>query len=225
MKRIIPIIVIWISSCTAILSAQEFRYDGGLAGGISCYMGDANQVSPWHRPGAAMSGVFRFLLNYRWSVKTDFSAMQFSGDTRDFDNRFPNGNDYSFESWQYRLGGQVEFNFFNYGIGYSYQGLKRISPYLLAGAGVGYSTVDGGYVSVDGSLGVGVRYKIAPRWNISLEFAMHKTLGDSFDGKSLSDPYNIKSSVLKNTDWFSTTLFSITYEFGRKKEICNNDNR
>ena len=54
---------------------------------------------------------------------------------------------------------------------------------------------------------------------------MHKTLGDSFDGKSLSDPYNIKSSVLKNTDWFSTTLFSITYEFGRKKEICNNDNR
>ena len=144
MKKIIPIIVIWISSCTAILSAQEFRYDGGLAGGISCYMGDANQVSPWHRPGVAMSGVFRFLLNYRWSVKTDFSAMQFSGDTRDFDNRFPNGNDYSFESWQYRLGGQVEFNFFNYGIGYSYQGLKRISPYLQAGAGVGYSTVDGG---------------------------------------------------------------------------------
>ena len=104
MKRIIPIIVIWISSCTAILSAQEFRYDGGLAGGISCYMGDANQVSPWHRPGVAMSGVFRFLLNYRWSVKTDFSAMQFSGDTRDFDNRFPNGNDYSFESWAISVG-------------------------------------------------------------------------------------------------------------------------
>ena len=98
MKRIIPIIVILISSCAATLSAQEFRYDGGLAGGISCYMGDANQVSPWHRPGVAMSGVFRFLLNYRWSVKTDFSAMQFSGDTRDFDNRFPNGNDYSFET-------------------------------------------------------------------------------------------------------------------------------
>lgn len=166
-----------------------------------------------------------FLLNYRWAVKTDISAMQFSGDTRDFDNRFPNGSDYSFESWQYRLGGQIEFNFFNYGMGYSYLGTKRLSPYLLAGVGVGYSTVGGGYVSFDASLGAGVKYKIAPRWNISLEFAMHKTLGDSFDGKALADPYHIESSVLKNTDWFSTTLFSITYEFGRKKEICNNDNR
>ena len=206
MKKIIPIIVIIMSS-TAVLSAQDFRYDAGIAGGISCYMGDANQVSPWHRPGAAISGVFRFLLNYRWAVKTDISAMQFSGDTRDFDNRFPNGSDYSFESWQYRLGS------------------KRLSPYLLAGVGVGYSTVGGGYVSFDASLGAGVKYKIAPRWNISLEFAMHKTLGDSFDGKALADPYHIESSVLKNTDWFSTTLFSITYEFGRKKEICNNDNR
>ena len=110
-------------------------------------------------------------------------------------------------------------------MGHSYLGTRRISPYLLAGVGAGYSTVDGGYFTVDGSLGVGVKYKLAPRWNISLEFAMHKTLGDSLDGKALDDPYNIKSSVLKNTDWFSTTLFSITYEFGRKKEICNNDNR
>ena len=62
MKKIIPIIVIIMSS-TAVLSAQDFRYDAGIAGGISCYMGDVNQVSPWHRPGAAISGVFRFLLN------------------------------------------------------------------------------------------------------------------------------------------------------------------
>ena len=48
MKKIIPIIVIIMSS-TAVLSAQDFRYDAGIAGGISCYMGDANQVSPWHR--------------------------------------------------------------------------------------------------------------------------------------------------------------------------------
>lgn len=49
-------------SSTAVLSAQDFRYDAGIAGGISCYMGDANQVSPWHRPGAAISGVFPFFV-------------------------------------------------------------------------------------------------------------------------------------------------------------------
>ena len=40
MKKIIPIIVIIMSS-TAVLSAQDFRYDAGIAGGISCYMGFA----------------------------------------------------------------------------------------------------------------------------------------------------------------------------------------
>lgn len=39
MKKIIPIIVIIMSS-TAVLSAQDFRYDAGIAGGISCYMGE-----------------------------------------------------------------------------------------------------------------------------------------------------------------------------------------
>ena len=34
MKKIIPIIVIIMSS-TAVLSAQDFRYDAGIAGGIS----------------------------------------------------------------------------------------------------------------------------------------------------------------------------------------------
>ncbi len=223
MKRIIPIIMILISS-VATLSAQDFRFDAGVAGGIGSYMGDANQVSPWQRPGAAVSGVFRFLLNYRWTVKTDISAIQLSGDTRENDNKFPNGVNYSFKGWLYRAGGQVEFNFFKYGVGPSYQGAKRFTPFLLAGIGMGYSTVEGGYFSFDGALGAGVRYKIAPRWNISLEFAMYKTLGDGFDGKALSDPYEVKSSVLKNTDWFSTTLFSITYEFGVKKGICNNNN-
>ena len=41
-----------------------------------------------------------------------------------------------------------QFNFFNYGMGYSYLGTKRLSPYLLAGVGVGYSTVGGGYPKV-----------------------------------------------------------------------------
>ncbi len=223
MKRIIPIICILLSSFT-IATAQNYRFDAGLLGGISGYMGDANQVSPWHRPGPAFGGSFRFILNYRWAVRTDFSAMRYSGDTSDFDNRFPEGENYSFKSWQYRLGGQIEFNFFNYGMGMAYEGTKRFSPYLLAGLGVGYSTVEGGYVSFDGSLGVGVKYKIAPRWNIGLEFAMHKTFGDCLDGKSLGDPYTMKSSVLKNTDWFSRTLFTISYEFGLKPGICNNVN-
>ena len=58
MKKIIPIIVIIMSS-TAVLSAQDFRYDAGIAGGISCYMGDANQVSELEKSHTAMTRVNR----------------------------------------------------------------------------------------------------------------------------------------------------------------------
>ena len=51
---------------------------------------------------------------------------------------------------------------------------------------------------------------------------MRKTLGDKLDGKALDDPYGINSSSLKNTDWYSYTLLSVTYDFGMKKKICNN---
>ena len=51
---------------------------------------------------------------------------------------------------------------------------------------------------------------------------MRKTLGDNIDGKQLDDPYRIESAALKNTDWYSYTMFSVTYDFGRKRRVCNN---
>ena len=79
-----------------------------------------------------------------------------------------------------------------------------------------------GYYSVDLPLGVGVKYKVGKRWNMMLEFSMRKTLGDNLDGKQLDDPYGIESAALKNTDWYSYTMFSVTYDFGRKRRVCNN---
>ncbi|MFR0835863.1 MAG: DUF6089 family protein [Barnesiella sp.] len=119
------------------------------------------------------------------------------------------------------MGAQAEFNFFNYGMGYSYQETSRISPYLLAGLGVSFAPASVIIFSVNIPLN-GVKYKIAPRWNIALEFTVRKTLGDNLDGKDLKDPYRIESSAFKNTDWYSMTLFSITYEFGYRRKPCNN---
>jgi hypothetical protein len=50
---------------------------------------------------------------------------------------------------------------------------------------------------------------------------MTKVLGDKVDGENINDLYQIKSSVLKNTDWYSTLTFSITYEFGERCETCH----
>ena len=39
--------------------------------------------------------------------------------------------------------------------------------------------------------------------------------------EELTDLYQIKSSFLKNTDWYSTLTFSISYEFGRRCVTCH----
>ena len=70
-------------------------------------------------------------------------------------------------------------------------------------------------------MAIGVKYKVKPRLNLGLEFAMTKVIGDHADGAELSDLYLIKSSFIKNTDWYSTVLFSISYEFGERCVQCN----
>ena len=72
-------------------------------------------------------------------------------------------------------------------------------------------------------MGVGVKYKLKPRLNVGCEFSMRKTLGDGLEGKEmLKDPYGITSSALKNKDWYSFLLLSVTWDFGERCRTCNN---
>ena len=211
--------------CTLVPGAwaQDYKYEIGVEGGVGTYLGDANRSLLFRRVGFAGGAAFRYVINYRWAVKTTLSAVNLAGDTRDFDYHLPEGKHYSFNHWLYNAGAQIEFNFFNYGMGYSYLETSRIAPYLLAGLGICYSPAGGAqFVSASIPLGVGVKFKLAPRWNLAVEFTMRKTLGDSLDGKALDDAMGISSSFWKNTDWFSTSFFTITYDFGAKKKVCNN---
>ena len=70
-------------------------------------------------------------------------------------------------------------------------------------------------------LGVGVKFKVNKRLNLGLEFLMKKVFSDKLDGDNLSDPYQIKSSFAKNTDWYSTLTFTISYEFSKRCAVCN----
>lgn len=222
MKKLLIVNVLLILF-VARVTAQDYKYEIGVAAGLGFYMGDANQSALYYKPDAAYGVVFRRNLNYRWAIKADLITGRVRGDTRNFKNALPNGVQYNFSRQLIDLGAQAEFNFFNYGIGQSYLGTNRFAPYLIAGLGFSYAPYSrSSFFSVNIPLGVGVKYKLAPRWNIGLEFTMRKTFGDKLDGKVLEDPYGIKSSVLKNTDWYSCTLFTVTYDFGLKKKICNN---
>ena len=71
-------------------------------------------------------------------------------------------------------------------------------------------------------LGFGVKYKLADRLNLGVEWAVHFSLSDKLDGSP--DPYGIKSSGLfKNTDCFSALKATLTYSFMAKCRTCHNE--
>ena len=71
-------------------------------------------------------------------------------------------------------------------------------------------------------IGVGVKYKLGDRLNLTAEWMMHFSGSDKLDG--MKDPYGIKSSgPFKNTDCYSTLQLSLTYDLWTKCKTCHND--
>ena len=69
-------------------------------------------------------------------------------------------------------------------------------------------------------MGFGLPLNLLERLNLGLEFTMTKVFSDHVDG-ALADLQTIKSSFLKNTDWYSNISISLTYEFGKRCATCH----
>lgn len=211
---------------TVYMAAQNvdddsYRYDVGLNLGISSYIGEANTSLFGHAGFGGMLSM-RYMPNSRMAFRGALSMSSVSGDTADGDNVFPGNENYRISAQVYDLSVRYEFNFFAYGIGETYKKLRRWTPYIMAGVGATLSSCDG-YTSVAPSipLGVGVKFKLRPRWNLMAEFSMTKVFGDHVDGKGLSDMTGIKSSFVKNTDWMSMISVGISYEFSKRCSTCH----
>lgn len=218
---LLPLLLLFAAAVPA--SAQiDYKFDIGGGAGMSGYLGDANTSNLFGNPSWNVEAVFRYLFNPRLALKTNLTVGGLRGNSADMENVFPDAQTFKFNTTFYEVGEMFEFNFFNYGMGERYRKLKRISPYVTAGIGFLVWTVDGksGF-TVDIPFGVGVKYKLRPRVNLGAEFLMKKTLSDKVDGDNLKDPYQIKSSFMKNTDWISTLTFTISYEFGERCRACN----
>ena len=201
---------------------EDYRFDIGGGIGMTGYLGDANTANLWQRPGWDAEILFRYIINPRWALKSNFYAGSLGGDSSKMTNVFPDGNTFRFSTTFYEIGEMAEFNFFNYGLGETYRKLKRISPYITAGVGLTLWSVEGKTgAAFSIPMGVGVKYKLSERWNLGFEFLMKKTFTDRLDGKNLDDPYGIKSSFMKNTDWYSTMSITISYEFSKRCAVCN----
>lgn len=201
--------------------ATPYKFDAGVAMGMSGYAGDASS-SVFSHPGFAGELSMRYLPNTRWALRGVLSTLSISGDTADMGGVFPGGAQYSFKSQVYDLAGRVEFNFFPYGVGETYKNLRRWTPFLSVGVGVTLANCSGNTaVGPNIPMGAGIKFKLSERLNLGVEFTMVKVFNDHIDGPDLSDLTTIKSSFIKNNDWYSRLTVGISYEFGRRCETCH----
>ncbi|NLX65788.1 MAG: hypothetical protein GXZ19_03285 [Bacteroidales bacterium] len=211
---------------TADGQAQEYKYEMGGAVGSSFYMGDANRSRLYLHPGLSGGILFRYNLNFLWSIKTGLSVATVSGESEESGNSFPFGGRASFHRTLAELGTQVEFNFFPYSDRYAYLGTKNYTPYLCTGVGVTYASGEKTFFGANIPFGIGFKYKLKNRMNIGIEFSMRKLFRDDFDvtekttGWSLDNPFSIESSLLKNRDWYSFTIIFLTWEFATREDPC-----
>lgn len=223
-RVILLAIVVVAGSFVGRAQSAPYKFDFGAGLGMTGYLGDANRSSLLKHPGFDGELSFRYLPDVRWAIKGVFSVLTLSGSTADMDNILPSNAPeyYDFKSTVYDLGGRVEFNFFNYGIGETYKRLRRWSPYLTVGVGVSLSS-SGEKTAVAPNLpmGAGFKYKLSERLNLSAEFTMTKVFGDKVDGPVLNDLNAIKTAFYKDTDWYSRLTIGISYEFGKRCETCH----
>ncbi len=203
-------------------SEPEYCMEFGIGVGMINYEGDFNgNIFKCAQPSAAL--LYRYLFNPYCAIRASLDYGQMKGAAHDNTAFLDEYRNYTFNNTLLDLNAIYEYNFWPYGTGFDYRGAKRITPYILMGVGLTYAKTDeGSTVTANVPLGIGVKYKVARRINLNLEWVMHFSMGDRLDG--VKDPYGVKTSGLfKNTDCYSQLMLNITYSFKERCRVCHND--
>lgn len=226
MKVVLLSIISLIICVTAV--AQEYKYEGGGGLGLSSYMGDANRNNPLTGIHPSFGAVFRRTFDLRWALKANLLTGSISGNTKNSDNVYPGNATVEFSRRFYDLSGQMEFNFLPYSDKFPYLQTSKISPYITVGVGLTLAPGDNTFFDVNLPVGLGIKYMIRNRINLGLEYSVKKLFSDGFDapdksGFNLDNPYQLNGSFLKNNDWCTVLMFSITWSFGPNDRKCTNE--
>lgn len=224
----------------------EYRVELGAGINMTSYQGDCSEALFGNmQPGGSV--LFRAILNPRSAVRIGAMVSSLKGDVSNAGTVYPDitPEKYSFKNTVADLTVAYEYNFFPYGTGKEYRGAQRVTPFVLVGLGLtyvnsehgktdfsaGHYNEQGEYVPQHEStksvitgnipLGVGVKYKLGARTNLSLDWQFHISFSDYLDG--VKDPYRISSSGLfKNMDTYSAFTLALTYSLSPKCSTCHN---
>lgn len=215
----------------------EYRMEIGGGLGMMAYQGDFNgSLLKEMQPMVAVVTKYKINPRMAWSAQLGFGKLK--GSSKDVDTWYPvlHENPIEFSTSMTSFDVRYEYNFWPFGTGKEYLGARPLTPFFALGAGLlftGKPSIKGSpmaetvaepesVVAIQMPIGVGVKYKLGDRLNLTAEWMMHFSGSDKLDG--MKDPYGIKSSgPFKNTDCYSTLQLSLTYDLWTKCKTCHND--
>lgn len=220
----LTVLMLFVSLCAHAQDEPEYKAEIGVGGALVAYQGDFNgSLTKNMQPMGALVAKYRPNPRSAWALNIGFGKLK--GSSENTATWYPATSDttITFNNSLVDVGLRYEYNFWPYGTGREYRGAKPLVPFIALGLGAGFvKTEEKNIVATNMPIGFGVKYKMAERVNLTLEWMMHFTLSDELDG--VKDPYGIKSNGLfKNTDCFSTLQLSITYDIFAKCKTCNSD--
>ena len=202
---------------------EEYLFEVGGGGGLVSYLGDFNgSIIGNIQPMGTI--LLRRVLNPYMDVTATASYGQLNGTVSGLKTWYPDyqSETYSFSNPLVDLSIRYEYNFWPYGTGRDYRGAKPLTPFIFGGLGGTYTNSSGTVLAANLHLGAGVKYKVAPRLNVGVEWAIHFTTSDKLDG--VEDPYKVISTgAFKNKDCYSAFQLTFTYSFLAKCRTCHNE--
>lgn len=225
MNRVLSFIVLFLTAVQ--MNAQddlEYRMEIGAGIGVVSYEGDFNgNILKDMQPIGSL--IARRVINPYMAIRLSANYGKLKGSSADVRTYYPQYQEksYEFDRNLVDVSLTYEYNFWPYGTGHDYRGAKPLTPFIFGGVGATYVKGNDDHAfTANIPLGVGLKYKVAERVNVGLEWGIHFSFSDKLDG--VEDPYGIQSSGLfKNTDCYSAFQVSLTYNFSPKCRTCNKD--
>ena len=199
-------------SISIIANAQSYEYvqkgEFGITAGVAHYFGDINTRAAINRPKPALGAFFRKAFGNYVGLRISAHYLQLGYSDTYSKNDFQKTRNLSFNTNVWELALQGDFNFFKFVPGDPYH---SFTPYITLGVGVftfdPYAYLNGkkeflrplgtegqliGYngrkpyntLAICIPLGVGIKYNISDRMNLSVEIAHRFTTTDYLDDVS-----------------------------------------
>lgn len=223
-----PLSALLLTALTALPAAaqeeEHYTKEIGVALGTNFMLNDVNSTF-FGQSKPSGGAMLRFILNPRMAIKTMLTYNRVGGNLEGVKEFYPSVTDQSttdrlqgsFKGGITDLSATYELNFLPYGYARGYQNYRRFTPYVQLGLGFCYSDA-GKAFTANVPFGVGMKWKIGPRINMALDWAMHLSLSDKLD--NVYAPTGIPTEMFRGKDNYGITSITFTYDFAKKCPAC-----